>query len=75
MDETRSAIGGSRGSFAQADRYSGPRTLAICAGFGRTATDTLRLVKQIKASEEYSIGQGKIGGKDGIFKSQLPREY
>src|SRR6266436_283667 len=44
MDETGSAIGRSRSSFAQTDRYSGPRTLALCAGFGRTAADTLRLV-------------------------------
>jgi hypothetical protein len=55
MDKTRSAIGRSRSSFAQTDRYSGPRTLALRAGLGRTAADTLRLVKKIKASEEYLL--------------------
>ena len=55
MDKTRSPIGRSRSSFAQTDRYSGPRTLALRAGLGRAAADTLRLVKTIKASEEYLL--------------------
>ena len=83
MDETGSAIGRSRSSFAQTDRYSGPGTLALRTGFGCIAADTLKLVKPAQGTEQWPESEGEPRGSkepqlllpSELSTSSLPADY